>query len=163
MIEKILSLEALCGEVEKLKRQRKKIAATSGCFDILHAGHVAYLEEARAKADALVVMLNSDVSVRGLKGTERPIVAEAQRAAVLSGLACVDYVCVFNEATPCACYAAFKPDIVIKGGDYRGRKIPEEDTVTEYGGKVEYVDFVDGCSSTSIIEKIKKIVKGNGA
>ena len=160
MKTKIITLEKLCKIADFFHAENKKIAATSGCFDVLHAGHVAYLEEARAFGDALVVMLNSDDSVRGLKGTERPIVPQNERAQVLAGLWCVDYVCIFDEATPCPAYAAFKPDFVVKGGDYRGKRIPEMDTLSEYGGKVEYVDFVDGCSTTNIVEKIKRLCKG---
>ena len=158
MTSKIVSLEELCREAEKLWGRGLRLAATSGCFDILHAGHVAYLEKARAMADALAVLLNSDVSVRGLKGPERPIVPEDDRAAVLAGLSCVDWVCVFGSSTPCACYEALRPDIIVKGGDYRGRHIPEEETASSYGGRIEYVDFVEGRSSTHIIEKIKRLV-----
>ncbi len=155
MQNKILSLNALCTEAERLKRQGKRIVATSGCFDILHAGHVTYLEQARMYGDILVVMLNSDSSVTGLKGNARPIIGQQERAVVLAGLGCVDYVCIFDEATPCNSYSLFKPDFVVKGGDYRNAHIPEEETLSLYGGEVVYVDFVLGCSTTNIIEKIK--------
>ena len=158
MKEKLVSLAQLTAIAEKLRKEGKKLAATSGCFDILHAGHVSYLGEARAKADALAVMLNSDSSVRRLKGSERPIVPEKERAIVLAALACVDYVCLFAEDTPCNAYLQFKPDIIIKGGDYAGKHIPEMDAAVQYGGAVEYVSLVAGCSSTNIIEKIKNIV-----
>lgn len=161
MQNKILPLDALCTEVECLKRQEKKIVATSGCFDILHAGHVTYLEQAKNYGDILVLMLNSDASVKKLKGNERPVVSEKDRATVIAGLEAVDYVCIFEDETPCNCYKAFMPDVVVKGGDYKGKHIPEIDILSVYGGIVQYVDFVSGCSTTSIIEKIKQIVQGN--
>ena len=160
MKEKIISIEKLTELSFKFKAEGKKIGATSGCFDILHAGHVTYLEEAKTKVDLLVVMLNSDSSVKTLKGEERPIVPAKERAAVVAGLGCVDYVCIFPELTPCSFYEQFKPDLIIKGGDYKGKHIPEKDIVKTYGGKVEYVSLVAGCSSTNIIEKIKKLTKG---
>lgn len=159
-MKKLVDLQTLSSAVKELKAQGKKIAATSGCFDILHAGHVAYLAEAKARADILIVMLNSDSSVHRLKGNERPIVLQEERSAVISALESVDYVCIFNDDTPCQAYLKFKPNIVIKGGDYKGKHIPEMDAVAEYGGRVEYVGLVDGCSSTNIIEKIKDLVKG---
>lgn len=138
-----------------MKLEGKTVAATSGCFDILHAGHVTYLEEAKKHGDTLVLLLNTDSSVRRLKGAERPIVPEDERATVIAGLGCVDYVCLFGEATPCHAIECFKPDIWIKGGDYEGKHIPEMDIMQSYGGRVEYVCMVDGCSSTNIIKKIK--------
>ncbi len=161
MSGKIVSLAELSAIAEDVRRNGQRLAATSGCFDILHAGHVSYLQEAREKADILVVMLNSDSSVRRLKGSERPVVPERERAAVLAALACVDYVCIFGEDTPCSAYMQFKPDIVVKGGDYAGKHIPEMDAVAQYGGTVAYVSLVAGCSSTNIIEKIKRYVPKN--
>lgn len=156
-MKKLLNLSELSDNSKRLHSQGKKIIATSGCFDIVHAGHVTYLAEAKSKGDVLVVMLNSDSSVKELKGHERPIVPEKERATVISALESVDYVCIFNERTPCSSYEKFMPDIIIKGGDYKGKHIPEMDTVAKYGGKVEYVSMVAGCSSTNIIEKIKEM------
>lgn len=155
MREKIISLEKLCEIAKKTHLEGKKIASTSGCFDIIHAGHVTYLEEAAKYGDVFVLLLNSDSSVKGLKGDSRPIVPENERAIVVAGLGCIDYVCLFSESTPCETIEKFKPDIWIKGGDYSGKHIPEMDTMDEYGGIVKYVSLVDGCSSTNIIEKIK--------
>lgn len=155
MKNKIVTVEELAGIVQNLHNEGKKVVATSGCFDIIHAGHVTYLEEAKNKGDVLVLLLNTDASVKGLKGSERPIVPEDERAIVIAGLGCVDFVCLFNEDTPCETISKFKPDAFIKGGDYRGKHIPEMDVLDTYGGKVEYVTLVDGCSSTNIIEKIK--------
>lgn len=154
---KIVSLEELEKEIRGVKQQGKAVVSTSGCFDILHAGHVTYLEEAKSKGDMLVVLLNSDSSVRALKGGARPIVPEAERAVVVAGLASVDYVCIFPDRTPCSIIDRIQPDIVIKGGDYAGQHIPEMDSVAAYGGRVMYVNVVDGCSTTNIVEKIKKM------
>lgn len=158
---KIVPREKLAGVAHEAHLCGKTVAATSGCFDIIHAGHVTYLQDARERADMLVVLLNSDSSVKSLKGNERPIVPEEKRATVLAALESVDFVCIFDEKTPCAAYADFQPDIVIKGGDYDGQHIPEMDTVDIYGGKVEYVSLVEGCSSSNIIEKIKKLIISN--
>lgn len=157
MKNKILTLKELEHIVQAKKQHGRVIATTSGCFDILHSGHVQYLEQAKSKCDVLIVLLNSDKSVKALKGDERPIVPENERAFVIAGLESVDYVCIFDDLTPCALIENLQPDLVIKGGDYRGKKIPEMESVKKYGGKVEYVDLVDGCSSTNIIEKIKKL------
>ena len=153
---KIISLEGLEKEIRNAKQQGKTVVSTSGCFDILHAGHVKYLEEARAKGDILVVLLNSDRSVRELKGSSRPIVPEEERAVVIAGLESVDYVCIFSDKTPCFIIDRIQPDVVIKGGDYVGKQIPEMGSVAVYGGRVEYVDAVEGCSTTNIVERIKK-------
>lgn len=159
MKNKIVTLEELKNYVNRDKKLGKHIVSTSGCFDILHAGHVTYLEEARARGDILIVLLNSDSSVRGLKGETRPIVPQEERAIVLAGLSSVDYVCIFSEPTPCNVIAKIQPDVVVKGGDYDGKWIPEMDSVAVYGGRVEYVNLVDGCSTTNIVKKIEKLVK----
>lgn len=159
MKNKIVSLEELEKEIWHAKQQGKIVVSTSGCFDILHAGHVTYLEEAKAKGDILVVLLNSDSSVRALKGSSRPIVPEAERAVVIAGLESVDYVCIFSDQTPCGIIDKIQPDIVIKGGDYAGKQIPEMDSVAAYGGRVAYVSAVDGCSTTNIVEKIRNCMQ----
>lgn len=156
---KIVSIEELESAIRCARQQGKTVVSTSGCFDILHAGHVTYLEEARARGDMLVVLLNSDSSVRALKGSTRPIVPEQERAVVVAGLASVDYVCIFSDRTPCGIIDRVQPDIVIKGGDYAGKAIPEMDSVAVYGGRVAYVNVVDGCSTTNIVEKIKRTVE----
>ncbi len=158
MKNKICSKETLIKNIELLKTQGKHIIATSGCFDILHAGHVTYLEKAKAKGDILVVCINSDKSVHDLKGKERPIICQQERAVVIAALEAVDFVYIFDEQTPCSVYKSIKPDVIVKGGDYAGKIIPEMSLVKEYGGSIEFVDFVNGCSSTNIIEKIKSLV-----
>ena len=155
MIDKILNKYELVDKISELKKEGKKIVATSGCFDIIHAGHVIYLEEAKKLGDTLVILLNSDSSVKALKGDTRPINNEGERAIVIAGLKSVDYVCVFSELTPCVMYEAFQPDIVAKGGDYEGKHIPEMDVVEEYGGCVKYLSLVDNCSTTGIIKRIQ--------
>ena len=160
--KKIVDEKELLSIITSLKNDNKKIVFTSGCFDIIHAGHVLYLEDAKEKGDVLVVLLNSDSSVKGLKGETRPIVDEFGRASVLSGLESVDYICLFDDETPCRLIEKMRPDVVIKGGDYKGKHIPEMDMVDVYGGVVEYVTMVDGCSTTKIIEKILSVHKEGG-
>lgn len=153
--QKLLTVTQLVECLKEERQQGKIIVSTSGCFDILHAGHVTYLREAKAKGDFLIVMLNSDLSVNQLKGNDRPIVPEQERAIVLGGLESVDFIVLFDEETPCALIRQLQPDIFVKGGDYEGNYIPEMKETARYGGRVEYVSEVAGCSSTNIIEKIK--------
>ena len=141
---------------EILRKGGRKIVFTNGCFDILHAGHVTYLEAAKAQGDVLVLGLNSDASVRRLKGSERPINNELDRAKVVGALQAVDYVVLFGEQTAEAVIAEVKPDIYVKGGDYTLDTLPEAKIVQSYGGKVVFIDMVEGRSTTNIINKIKK-------
>lgn len=131
------------------------IVFTNGCFDILHAGHVSYLEEAKALGDRLVVGLNSDESVRQLKGEDRPIIAEQNRAKVLTALESVDMVILFNEDTPIELIKFVKPQYLVKGGDYREEDMVGADFVAQHNGKVMILSFVDGLSTSNIIDKIK--------
>jgi D-beta-D-heptose 7-phosphate kinase/D-beta-D-heptose 1-phosphate adenosyltransferase len=152
---KVLTLPALKKELAALRRQGRTIAFTNGCFDILHWGHISYLEAARnKKGRVLVVGLNSDKSVRSLnKGPDRPIVPQRERALVLAALECVDFVVLFNEPTPYELIKALKPDILIKGADWKGRRVAGDDIVR----KVEFIRYVDGLSTTNIIKKIKTL------
>lgn len=152
---KIAGCDELAQTVARLKGEGKKIVFTNGCFDILHAGHVRYLQKARSLGDVLILGLNSDDSVRRLKGPDRPVVGQEDRAAVLSGLESVDYITIFDEETPYDLIAALVPDVLVKGGDYVAERIVGYDIVTLNGGSVVVVDFVDGRSTTRIIEKIK--------
>ena len=138
-----------------LKLHPQKIVFTNGCFDVLHFGHVHYLLEAKKLGDILVVGLNSDDSVRRLKGPSRPINGEKERAFVLAALACVDYVVVFDEDTPKELIETVRPDVLVKGGDYTLDNIVGADFVTQNGGTVTTIPFVVGFSSTRIIEKLK--------
>lgn len=138
-----------------LKRQGRKIVFTNGCFDVLHFGHVRYLLQAKGLGDILVIGLNSDDSVRRLKGPTRPVNGEKERAFVLAALACVDYVVVFDEDTPKELIETVRPDVLVKGGDYTLDNIVGADFVTQNGGTVTTIPFVEGFSSTRIIEQLK--------
>ncbi|MGH9799739.1 MAG: D-glycero-beta-D-manno-heptose 1-phosphate adenylyltransferase [Blastocatellia bacterium] len=151
---KILPLDQLRIERENLRKTGKKVVFTNGCFDLLHPGHVRYLQQARALGDALIVALNSDRSVRELKGDNRPILIEAERSEVMAALACVDFVTVFDEPTPREIISALLPDILVKGGDWGIDSIVGREEVEAAGGKVMSLAFVEGRSTTDIIERI---------
>ena len=138
-----------------LRAGGKKIVFTNGCFDILHAGHVRYLEKAKAFGDVLVLGLNSDASVRANKGPSRPINSEMDRAEVVGALASVDAVVLFDELTAESIIAKVRPDVYVKGGDYTLETLPEAKIVQSYGGRVELVSLVAGRSTTNVIEKIR--------
>ena len=142
--------------VTTLKAEGKKIVFTNGCFDILHVGHVRYLKEAKALGDILILGLNSDCSVKSLKGSNRPINNEIDRAEVLSALKAIDYVVIFDEKTAENIVGEVKPDIYAKGGDYSIDTLPEAKIVAEHGGKTVLLQLVDGKSSTNIINKCKE-------
>lgn len=142
--------------VTTLKAEGKKIVFTNGCFDILHIGHVRYLNEAKALGDILILGLNSDSSVKSLKGSNRPINNESDRAEVLSALKAIDYVVIFDEKTAENIVGEVKPDIYAKGGDYSIDTLPEAKIVAEHGGKTVLLQLVDGKSSTNIINRCKE-------
>lgn len=150
---KVLSIENLVEEINQLKKQNKKIVSTNGCFDILHVGHVRYLQKSAALGDVMIVCMNSDRSVKALKGDSRPINSENDRAEVLAALGCIDYVVIFDEDTPVSYLAQIKPDIHTKGGDYDINTLPEAKVIMDNGGKVEFISFVEGKSTTNIITK----------
>jgi D-beta-D-heptose 7-phosphate kinase / D-beta-D-heptose 1-phosphate adenosyltransferase len=152
---KLKSLPQLLGELDHRRRIGQKIAFTNGCFDVLHAGHVQYLNEARAQADALVVALNSDSSVRGLKGPGRPVNSIDARAAVLVALQSVDFVTVFHEATPIDVIQAVRPDVLVKGADYRKSDVVGACFVESYGGRVHLASLRNGYSTTDLIQRMK--------
>lgn len=139
-----------------LRAGGKKIVFTNGCFDILHAGHVRYLQAARAEGDCLVLGLNSDASVRRLKGPTRPVNSEADRAEVLDALRAVDYITVFDEPTAAELIELVKPDVYAKGADYTLETLPEAKIVQKYGGRVAFIDLVAGRSTSNIIKKIQE-------
>ena len=138
-------------------RRGKKVVFTNGCFDLLHVGHIRYLQEARAQGDILVVGLNADASVKRLKGAERPLQVEDDRGEILASLACVDFVSVFTEDTPAQIIEKVKPDVLVKGGDWSIDKIVGADFVIKNGGQVKSLQFVNGKSTTNLVEKIKKL------
>ncbi|MBK1735921.1 bifunctional heptose 7-phosphate kinase/heptose 1-phosphate adenyltransferase [Halorhodospira abdelmalekii] len=147
----------LINAVRSARAVGERVVMTNGCFDLLHAGHVDYLQRARQCGDRLVVAINDDASVRRLKGATRPIVPLAQRAAVLAGLAAVDWVVPFSEETPARLIAAVQPDLLVKGGDYQPHEIAGADAVTAAGGRVEVLPFVDGASTSTLIERIQRL------
>jgi len=153
-IEKIMTLEQVVEIRQRLRREGKKLVFTNGCFDILHAGHVRYLNQARGMGDSLALALNSDKSVRALKGENRPIVPEDERAEVMAALACVDYVFVFDDLTPQRIIDALVPDVLVKGADWGISEIVGRETVEKAGGAVRSVPLVQGTSTTSLIDKI---------
>jgi D-beta-D-heptose 7-phosphate kinase/D-beta-D-heptose 1-phosphate adenosyltransferase len=151
---KIKHLDVLTAIITAEKARGKQVVFTNGCFDLLHAGHVKYLQKARSLGDLLVLGLNSDASVRSLKGEKRPLIGEEERAHILAALDCIDYVVIFDEDTPLELITALKPHILAKGGDYTADGVVGKDVVEAYGGRVELVTFVDGKSTTNIIERI---------
>ena len=156
MSKKILAREEIGGVREGLRAAGKRLVFTNGCFDILHVGHVRYLAAARALGDALLVGINSDRAVRALKGAGRPVLNEAERAEMLAALAAVDYVTVFDADSPRSLIAELLPDVLVKGGDYAVDEIHGREEVEAAGGRVLALPFVEGASTSSIIEKIKR-------
>ncbi len=154
--DKILSLALLEKELAVHKAAGKQSVFTNGCFDILHAGHVRYLTAARAEGDILVVGLNSDASVRIIKGRKRPLVSETQRAEVLAGLGCVDYIAIFDEPDPYRLIQTLMPDVLVKGSDWAEIDIIGADIVKKNGGRVIRVDLLPDVSTSKMIEKIIK-------
>jgi len=160
-MNKILERNALKDKLEELRKKGKKIAFTNGCFDILHVGHVRYLREAKKTADVLVLALNSDSSVRSLKGEKRPLMNEKERAEILAALEFIDFVTIFPELTPLELINYLKPDILIKGGDWPEEKVVGREEIKKWGGRVAIIPEVEGKSTTNIVEKIKKLYCSN--
>lgn len=154
MIEKILSPELMLRERQRLRAAGKRLVFTNGVFDLLHVGHVRYLAQARALGDALLVAINSDRTVRELKGEDRPVFNQAERAEILAALRCVDYVTVFDDISPRSLITELLPDVLVKGGDYQLDQIHGREEVEAAGGNVISLPFVEGSSTTEIIKKI---------
>ncbi|HOG17172.1 MAG: Bifunctional protein HldE [Syntrophaceae bacterium PtaU1.Bin231] len=160
---KILDRRELRRRLGELRSSGKRIVFTNGCFDILHVGHVRYLGEARRLGDVLVVAVNSDASVREIKGEKRPLVPEEERAELIAALECVDFVTVFSEPTPLALIRMLQPDTLVKGGDWRAENVVGRDEVLSRGGRVELIPMTEGASTTNIIEKILDVYgRGTG-
>lgn len=154
--KKVVTRVSASSAVMAAHRAGRSVAFTNGCFDILHAGHVRYLASARATADMLLVGLNSDKSVREIKGTRRPINPAALRAEVLAGLACVDCVILFDEPDPMALIQTLKPDVLVKGADWPEDQIVGADFVKQHGGRVERIDMVSDISTSALIQIIRE-------
>ena len=153
---RIVTQEEIVNIVREGQKNGKTFVATNGCFDILHVGHVRYLQKTKSLADFSIVMLNSDKSVKLIKGESRPINNQDDRAEILTALCCVDYVVLFEERSPAELLEKIKPDIYTKGADYSMETLPEREIVERCGIKVEFIDFVQGKSTTNIINKISK-------
>ena len=156
MKKKIKERKELLRIIKNLKAKGKQIVFTNGCFDVLHLGHVRYLEEAKALGDVLVVGVNSDSSVRKLKGPKRPILPEQERTEILSGLGCVDYITIFNEADPLKLITSLKPNLLVKGGDWTREQIVGREVVERSGGELVIIPFVKGASTSNVIDTILK-------
>ena len=152
----LIERENLSDLVNELRSEGKKIVTTNGCFDLLHVGHVRYLQKSKSFGDILIVMLNSDMSVKRLKGESRPLNNEQDRAEILCALSCVDYVVIFDEDTPRDLLDIIKPDIHTKGGDYTLETLPEADVIIKNNIKLELITFVVGKSTTNLINKMNK-------
>ena len=154
MTHKIKGLGTLLKDVSDHKKEGKKVVFTNGCYDLLHVGHVRCFKEGKNLGDTLIVAINSDRSVRALKGPPRPIVPEEERAEIIAALECVDFVTIFDQDDPLEIISAVKPDILVKGGDWALNTIVGRDIVESYGGKVMALPLVPGVSTTRIIETI---------
>ncbi|MEK6855516.1 MAG: adenylyltransferase/cytidyltransferase family protein [Nanoarchaeota archaeon] len=152
-LEKVKTISEIEKISERLKKENKKIITTNGVFDILHSGHVDYLEKSKKLGDILIVLLNSDNSVRKIKGEKRPIIPEGERASLLSALECVDYVVIFNDEKPLSYLSRIKPDIHTKAAEVSGET---RNIISEWGGKYEIIGKVEGMSTTKIIEEVIK-------
>ena len=152
---KVIERKNIASFLNDLRKDGKTVVTTNGCFDILHVGHVRYLQKTKTFADYSVVMLNSDKSVRSIKGPTRPVNNENDRAEILCALKCVDFVVLFDEDSPQNLIAEIKPDVHTKGADYTVETLPEAKTIIKNGGRIEFINFVEGKSTTSIIEKMK--------
>ncbi len=156
-MNKIVTKEQLQEQLREIRRQQKTVVFTNGCFDILHVGHVRYLREAKKLGDVLVLALNSDASVRTIKGEKRPLVPEEERADIMAALECIDYVVIFSEPTPQGLIEYLQPDILVKGGDWTEDAIAGADFVRAAGGRVVTIPLTAGHSTTNIVEKIRQV------
>ena len=156
---KVISLNDILPVRDTLKREKKRVVFTNGCFDIIHRGHVEYLSKAKALGDILIVAVNSDVSTRRIKGDKRPIVPEKDRAFIVENLSPVDYVVLFNEDTPYEIIKALVPDILVKGADWKKDDIVGKDIVEKAGGTVSTIEFVQDKSTTNVIERVLQMYR----
>jgi rfaE bifunctional protein nucleotidyltransferase chain/domain len=157
VIEKIVDLDTIVRQRPGWRAAGRRVVLTNGAFDLLHVGHVRYLQAARARGDLLIVAVNDDASVRGYKGAGRPLVPAAERAELLAALACVDYVVLFGDATATCLVAAIQPDVYVKGGDYTRGELPEAPIVEALGGEVRILPYLLHHSTTATIERIREL------
>jgi len=155
LCNKIKTLPTLKKTLNRLKAKKKTVVFTNGCFDVLHVGHIEYLSKAKSLGDILIIGLNSDKSVRKLKGEKRPVVSQKNRAKVLSALSVVDFVVIFNDLTPIDLIKTIKPDVLVKGGDWKTKDIVGADFVKSRGGKVKSLRYIKGFSTKNLIKKIQ--------
>ncbi len=156
-MDKIVDWNELKERVDEAHRKGKRVAFTNGCFDILHVGHVQYLREARRTGDLLILGLNSDASVRAIKGERRPLVPQGERAEVVASLESVDYVTIFNDQTPLSLIEYLRPDVLVKGGDWQEETVVGSDAVRSWGGRVAIIPLTAGASTTNIVEKVLRV------
>lgn len=157
----VVSATDLAQTLFDLKQQGKRVVTTNGCFDVLHVGHLRYLQAARQVGDLLVVLLNSDLSTQLLKGPKRPIVPEAERAELLAGMSCVDFVTLFDETSPEKLLEQLQPSIHVKGGDYTEETLPEAPLLKRIGTQMVFIPFIQGKSTTNVIQKIVDLYSCN--
>jgi len=155
--EKIVTVDEMVAIRERLGKKGRTVVFTNGCFDLLHGGHFLTLNQAREAGDALIVALNSDISVRGIKGETRPIIPQEERCEVMASFACVDYVITFDEPDPCKLLSRILPDVLVKGGDWAHDAVMGRDIVEANGGRVLRIPPREGISSTNIIEKVLRL------
>lgn len=160
--KKIISLNKLVKTASALKRKNKRIIFTNGCFDILHSGHVSYLNKAKNLGNILIVGVNTDSSIKRIKGRNRPINKLRDRLEVLAGLECIDYLCTFSQMTPIELIKRIKPDILVKGADWKNKDIVGNNFIKSYGGKTKTITFKKGYSTTNLIKKINSLIINNG-
>lgn len=151
---KVLDKKSLLQAIEEHRQRGLRIVTTNGCFDLLHVGHLRYLQAARQLGDLLVVLVNSDRSVKALKGPSRPITPETERAEMLAGLSCVDYVSLFEESTPAHLLQAIRPHLHVKGGEYNPENLPEAAALEAVGSELAFIPMVGGYSTTHLIQRI---------
>jgi D-beta-D-heptose 7-phosphate kinase / D-beta-D-heptose 1-phosphate adenosyltransferase len=154
-LESVWPVDLLARCLSGHRRAGHRVVFTNGCFDVLHRGHIECLQQAASLGDVLVVGVNSDESVRRLKGPGRPVNGEEDRAAVVAAIGCVEYVTIFHDDTPVRLLAALRPDLYVKGGDYDAATLPERPVVERYGGRVVTVGYLPGCSTTGVIEHLR--------
>ena len=159
MFSKVYTMSEAAQKSAFLRQQGKKIVFTNGCFDIVHAGHISSFMQAREFGDVLFVGVNSDDSIRRIKGEKRPIVAQENRLALLESLSCIDYLVLFEDDTPEELIRAIKPDVLVKGKDWEGKEVAGGEFVRSYGGEVRFIELEQGLSTTNIINKILEVNK----